>query len=126
MEPPETDEVRDAEEALRAAMLTNDVSALDGLLHDDLVFSGPDGVMVGKKDDLSAHAARRLRLTRLDFEERHIEIEGLVAQVTVRAILAGTFDGSPCDGSYRYERTWRKAGGRWQIVAGQVTAESSR
>jgi ketosteroid isomerase-like protein len=126
MELSETDEVRDAEERLRAAMLTNDVAALGSLLHDDLVFTGPDGAIVGKKDDLSAHRARRLRLTRLDFEDQQIEVDGVVALVTVRAFLAGTFDGSACDGSYRYTRTWRKTGGRWQIVAGRVTAESSR
>jgi ketosteroid isomerase-like protein len=126
MEPSEEDEVRDAEEALRVAMLTNDVAALGSLLHDDLAFSGPDGVMVGKTDDLSAHTARRLRLTRLDFEEQQIAVEGLVAHVTVRAILAGTFDGNPCDGRYRYMRTWRKVDGRWQIVAGGVTNDSSR
>jgi ketosteroid isomerase-like protein len=126
MEPLETAEVRDAEERLRAAMLTNDISALGDLLHDDLAFTGPDGAVVGKKDDLSAHAARRLRLTRLDLEDHQIQGDGSVAFVTVRATLAGTFDGSPCDGSYRYTRTWRKTGGHWQIVAGRVTAESSR
>ncbi len=125
MEPLETNEVRDAEERLRAAMLTNDVAALGELLHDDLAFAGPDGAIVGKNDDLSAHAARRLRLTRLDLEDQQIEVDGWVAVVTVRAILAGTFDGNACDGSYRYTRTWRKDGSRWQIIAGRVTADSA-
>jgi ketosteroid isomerase-like protein len=119
-------EVHDAEDRLRAAMLTNDVAALIDLLHDDLVFAAPDGAIVGKKDDLAGHAARRLRLTRLDFEDAHIEVDGFVARVTVRAILAGTFDGGICDGSYRYRRTWRKDGGRWQVIAGSVSAETGR
>jgi ketosteroid isomerase-like protein len=119
-------EVRDAEERLRVAMLTNDVAVLADLIHDDLVFAGPDGAIVRKQDDLAAHAARRLRLTRLDLEDTTIEVDELVAEVTVRAILAGTFDGNVCDGSYRYTRTWRKDGSRWQVIAGSVSAEPKR
>ena|SRR5579864_6642165 len=119
-------EVRDAEERLRVAMLTNDVAALTDLLHEDLVFTAPDGAIVAKEDDLAAHAARRLRLTQLDLEEASIEVEDFTARVAVRAILAGTFDGNVCDGRYRYTRTWRHEGGRWQVVAGSVSVEMGR
>jgi ketosteroid isomerase-like protein len=119
-------EVRDAEDRLRMAMLTNDVAALADLIHDDLVFTGPDGAIVRKQDDLAAHTARRLRLTRLDLEDAKIDIDDLVAKVTVRAVLAGTFDGNVCDGSYRYTRTWRKDGGRWQVIAGSLSPEPNR
>lgn len=107
-------------------MLTNDVAALTDLLHEDLLFTAPDGAIVGKPDDLAAHAARRLRLTQLDLEDARIEVEGFAARVTVRAILAGTFDGTICDGRYRYTRTWRHEGGRWQVIAGSVSVETSR
>lgn len=116
-------EVRDAEWRLRVAMLTNDVAALANLIHHDIVFTGPDGAIVRKQDDLVAHAERRLRLTRLDLEGTNVEIDDLVAKVTVRAILAGTFDGNICDGTYRYTRTWLKDGGRLQVVAGSVRME---
>lgn len=113
-----------AEAQLRAAMLGNDVATLARLLHDDLAFTGPDGATVGKQDDLAAHAARRLQLTRLDLEDQQIEIDGALAVVTVRATLVGTFDGRVCDGSYRYTRTWRKTGDeQWQIIAGQVSLQ---
>ena len=119
-------EIRDVEERLRTAMLTNDVAALADLLHDDILFTGPGGGIVRKQDDLAAHAARRLRLTRLDLEDTKIDIDDLVAKVTVRAVLAGTFDGNICDGAYRYTRTWRKDGGRWQVIAGSMSPEPNR
>ena len=119
-------EVRDVEERLRVAMMTNHVAALADLIHDDLVFTGPDGAIVRKQDDLAAHAARRLRLTRLDLQDMSVDVDDLVAKVTVRALLAGTFDGNVCDGSYRYTRTWRKEGGRWQVIAGSLNVEPSR
>jgi hypothetical protein len=49
-------------------MLTNDVAALAVLLDDELVFVGPGGAVVRNQDDIAAHAARRLRLSRLDVE----------------------------------------------------------
>jgi ketosteroid isomerase-like protein len=117
-------EVREVEERLRAAMLASDVAALTDLLHDELVFRGPDGAIVGKEADLASHAAHRLRLTRLEFEEIRVEVDGHIALVTVLAILAGTFDGKVCDGNYRYTRRWRKTDGRWQVIAGAVGADS--
>ena len=119
-------EVQDAEDRLQAAMLTNDVDALGALLHDDLEFVGPDGTIVHKMDDLSAHAMRRLRLTALTIEDSSIEIDGTLAFVAVRAILTGTFDGNRCDGSYRYTRTWRRTGSHWQVIAGRVSPERAR
>ena len=119
-------EVLDAEKRLRVAMLTNDVAALADLIHDDLVFAGPDGAIVRKQDDLAAHAARRLHLTRLDLEDTSIEVDELFARVTVRALLVGTFDGNGFDGTYQYTRTWRKEGGRWQVIAGSVSVEPKR
>ncbi len=119
-------EVRDVEERLRLAMLTNDIAALADFIHDDLVLSGPDGAIVRKQDDLAAHAARRLRLTRLDLQDTSIDVDDPVARVTVRAVLVGTFDGNVCDGSYRYARTWRKEDGRWQVIAGSLSAEPAR
>jgi ketosteroid isomerase-like protein len=116
-------EIREVEEQLRAAMLANDVDALRRLLHDELAFAGPDGTVVGKQDDLDAHAARRLRLTGLDIEDMQVSGDEGAAHVSVRAKLRGTFDGNACDGTYRYLRTWRKTDGQWQIVAGSVTLE---
>jgi ketosteroid isomerase-like protein len=118
-------EIREAEARLRAAMLANDTAALATLLHDELSFAGPDGTSVGKADDLAAHAARRLRLTRLDVEDLQLEVDGVDVVVSVRAGLAGTFDGSPCDGTYRYLRRWTMADGRWQIIAGSVSLEGA-
>ncbi|ONO22309.1 hypothetical protein A8D71_39065 [Burkholderia cenocepacia] len=50
------------ETALRTAMLSNDVEALDALLDDDLVFTAPTGQVISKEDDLTAHRAKLLRL----------------------------------------------------------------
>ena len=116
-------QVRKAEDDLRAAMIASDVETLERLLHDDLVFSGPDGTVIGKTDDLRAHAARRLQLTELRFDELEIACDESRAEVQVRATLTGTFDGAVCDGRYQYRRTWCKGASGWQVIAGSVRAE---
>ena len=47
--------LRVREEALRQAQLAGDTEALECLLDDALVFTGPDGLVYGKADELDAH-----------------------------------------------------------------------
>ena len=116
------DDILALEAELRAAMMANDVAALERLLDDGLVFAGPDGAVATKADDLAAHRARRLRLTRLDPSDRHVLRLGDVAVVSVRMDMAGSWDGAPLDGAYRYTRVWCARPEGWRIVAGQVGA----
>ncbi|TCW79690.1 DUF4440 domain-containing protein [Burkholderia sp. SRS-46] len=108
------------EEALRAAMLANDVEALADLLDDDLVFTAPDGQVLSKDDDLSVHRSRQLRLDRLDLYDTRIHRIGEMIVATTKAALAGHFGSTPFDGAFAYTRLWRQAGYRWRVVAGQA------
>ena len=48
---PSVDSLLACEAALRQAQLGGDVAALDRLLDDTLMFTGPDGAVYGKADD---------------------------------------------------------------------------
>jgi ketosteroid isomerase-like protein len=119
---PSEDGLQVAESELRRAQFTNDVEALDRLLDDALVFTGPDGALYGKADDLHAHRHRWLRLTRLEPGEEHVQRFGDIAVVSVCMRMAGSFKDTPIDGSYRYTRVWSKRPDGWRIVAGHVSA----
>ncbi len=116
------DPILTAEADLRQAMLTNDVAALDRLIDDELVFTGPDGTVAGKQDDLAAHRARRLRLTRMEPSDRRVQRFGPIVVVSVRMAMKGTWDGAPVEGAFRYTRVWCERPGGWRIVAGHVSA----
>lgn len=117
------DPVLACEDALREAMLANDVAVLDRLLDDALVFAALDGSVVGKQADLDAHRARRLRLTRLEPSDRHVVHCGpATVVVSVRMDMTGTYDGLPASGAYRYTRVWCERGDGWRIVAGHMSA----
>lgn len=108
------------EQALRAAMLTNDVEAMTDLLGDELVFTGPDGQVLCKEDDLSAHRSRLLRLDRLDVHETQAHPIGEMILTTTKATLAGHFGSTPFDGMFAYTRLWRQSDARWRVVAGHA------
>lgn len=114
--------MREAE--LRAAMMTNDVEALDRLLDDDLVFTALDGSVVGKQEDLEAHRARRLRLTRMEPTDVRVVRCGTTVVVNVEVDHEGTWDGTPVGGRLRYTRVWCERPGGWRIVAGHMSAVS--
>jgi ketosteroid isomerase-like protein len=119
---PPSDDLLAAEMALRQAQISNDTEALERLLDDALVFTGPDGVVYGKADDLHAHRERWLRLTRLEPSEQRIQRFGLIGVVSVRREMAGTYKGTPVAGPYRYTRVWCARPDGWRIVAGHVSA----
>jgi hypothetical protein len=108
------------EEELRQAMLAGDVARLDGLLDPELMFTGPDGSMASKADDLAAHRAGVVKMTRMDLVNRHIKVWDGWAAAAVMVDLAGLFQGQPFEGRYGYTRFWRLTDGVWRVVAGQV------
>lgn len=118
---PTADTLMAAELALREAQRTSDVAALERLLDDALVFTGPDGAVYGKADDLRAHREGVVRLTRLEPSEERVQRFGAIAVVSVRMELAGTVGGEPFAGPFRYTRVWCERPDGWRIVAGHVS-----
>ncbi|MBR8040328.1 nuclear transport factor 2 family protein [Burkholderia cenocepacia] len=113
--------IEPSETALRAAMLANDVEALDALLDDDLVFTVPTGQVISKEDDLAAHRAKLLRLDALDVIEMRASAVDEMILTTTRAALAGHFDGVAFTGTFAYTRLWRRSGAHWRVVAGHAS-----
>ena len=111
-------EVESAEAALRAAMLAGDLPALDRLLDDALVFTDQAGRTLGKPDDLAAYRSGLLRLSRADIADRAIRMAGDgAAVVTLRAELAGRWDGTPFNAAFRYTRVWHRTDTGWRLLA---------
>ncbi|HJU69674.1 MAG TPA: nuclear transport factor 2 family protein [Gemmatimonadaceae bacterium] len=110
------------EAALRQAQLASDVAELDRLLDNELVFTGPDGGLYSKADDLDAHRAGMIRITRLEASEERVQRFGDIAVVIVRMDMSGSFRGEAFSGPFRYTRIWCARPDGWRIVAGHVSA----
>jgi hypothetical protein len=113
-------EVRRAEERLRTGMLASDVTALDALVDDDLLFIAPTGALIRKADDLALHRSGAQRFTRLDLDDVLVALHGNAAVTVVIANLAGEAAGVHFEGRFRYTRTWVRREQGWKVVAGSV------
>jgi ketosteroid isomerase-like protein len=116
------EEVSQAEERLRLAMLEGDTATLDELLTDQMNFTNQAGVKLTKQDDLAAHRSGLLKIEQIEPEDRNIRVLGTIAIVTQSARLAGSFDGQPFAGIFAYTRIWAQTGDRWRVEAGHCSA----
>lgn len=116
------DEIIELEERIRRAQLNGDVTELDDLISEDLLFTGPGGELGTKADDLAAHGSGTIRFREHHPEELKVRrISDDVAVSALRARLAVEVDGRIVRGTYRYTRVWARENGKWQVVAGHVS-----
>jgi ketosteroid isomerase-like protein len=117
-----TEALRAAERRLQAAQLASDVSALTELLDDALLFTGPDGKLYTKEDDLAAHRSGHQVLHKVEEQELRLLVTGSTGVTWFLGALEGTLGGEPFAAQMRYTRTWtRDSRGAWRIIAAQAT-----
>jgi uncharacterized protein (TIGR02246 family) len=116
-------EILALEAELRAAQLAADVAALDRLISGDLLFTGPDGQVGTKAQDLEAHGSGLVRFRSHIPEELRVRRVGPdVAISALRARLEVEVAGTLHRGTYRYTRVWaREADGKWRVAGGHVS-----
>jgi len=114
------------EARLRSAQLDANVDVLDQLISDDLLFTGPDGNLATKSQDLEAHRSGVVRFRNHQPQELRIRRVGKdVAITALLARLAVEIAGTVATGTYRYTRVWQREGdGKWRVVGGHVSEVS--
>ena len=113
-----TAQIVEAENELRSAMLSADISSLERLLAPDLIFTNHFGHLQSKDDDLAAYRSGALKIQELNMSEQHLRLCGEVAVVSVRVQLTGSYAGHTANGDFRFTRVWaRSAAGAWHVVA---------
>ncbi len=102
-------------------MLASDVSKLDELIADSLIFTAFTGALVDKQTDLKMHQSGLIEISELIPSEQIIQVYDNFAVVTVKMQISGSFDDQPSSGNYRFTRVWAKPKNHWQVVAGHVS-----
>jgi ketosteroid isomerase-like protein len=114
--------LRAAERRLQAAQLASDVDALAELIDDAARFTGPDGTLATKADDLAVHASGRQVLNRLDEEQLDVLANDHVGVTWFLGTLQVTVDGQPITARMRYTRTWvHDPESGWRVIAAHAT-----
>ena len=125
MNPEIETQIRDCESRLYAAMLASNVTELDALIADDLLFAGPTGELATKAMDLELHRSGGTKFHELTPKELEIRLWSEdFALASARVFLRGTYLGQEFAGDYRYTRIWRNGPRGWQVAGGSVTVMS--
>lgn len=115
-------ELRAAERALQAAQLASDVAELDRLIDDRLIFTGPDGQLYRKEDDLRLHGSGEQKMSRVDEEDLEVLVVGNTGVTCFLGTVAGVLSGSEFTARVRYTRTWVHDDSLgWRLIAGHVS-----
>jgi hypothetical protein len=111
------------EARLRAAQLNADIIALDELISEDLLFTGPDGQLGTKAQDIEAYRSGTVQfLAHVPQELRIRRVGENVAVSSLRAELTVDVAGNLSRGMYHYTRIWaREDGKRWRVVGGHAS-----
>jgi ketosteroid isomerase-like protein len=112
-----TESLRAAERRLQAAQLASDVAALRELIDDAARFTGPDGNLYSKRDDLRVHESGHQVLTRVEEEDLRVLATAHTGVTWFLGTLAGTVGGRPMVSRMRYTRTWLHDERGWRIIA---------
>ncbi|ACF14016.1 conserved hypothetical protein [Chloroherpeton thalassium ATCC 35110] len=110
-------QIYQAEEQLRLAMLHSDIAMLDALLSPELIFTNHLGQRLGKHDDLAAHKSGLVKINEVDCSEQQILTSENIAVVSVRMKISGSYDGTLANGDFRFTRIWAKRKDSWQVIS---------
>src|SRR3954451_11633196 len=117
-----TETLRAAERRLQAAQLASDVDTLSELLDDAVLFTGPDGTLYSKEDDLAAHRSGQQVLSRVEESELRLLVTGSTGVTWFLGTMEGTVGGEAFSARMRYTRTWtHEPDTGWRIVAAHAT-----
>lgn len=121
-DPDRSSALADAERRLQAAQLVSDAAALAELIDENALFTGPDGNLYSREDDLRAHRSGHQKMSRVEEEQLRIVTFGDdVGATFFLGTLEGTVGGTAFEARMRYTRTWRHDGTGWRVVAAHAS-----
>jgi Domain of unknown function (DUF4440) len=114
-----------SEDNLLEAMKTSNVELLDKLLHDELLFNGPNGQTATKAIDLKNYRSGNINLHTVESSDRTLSEIGDDIVVAVTVEIKGNYLGQEINGKFRYLRVWKLFESDWKVIAGSVVALSA-
>jgi ketosteroid isomerase-like protein len=117
------DQIEALESQWKAAVLANDIEAMDHLLSDDYLGISASGQVVTKPQQLDRMRTHNFALRSLDVSDVKIKlISAHAAIVTSLAQVEGTNDGRPLHGAFRYMRVYQRIpNDGWKITSFEAT-----
>lgn len=112
------EQVLNAESQLVTALANSDLELLEKLLHDDLIFVGPDGQTITKAMDMKFYRSGIMNIETITPQIENLNLLGNNAVVTILVQLKGRMSGESFEGKFRYLRVWESDNGKLKVIAG--------
>jgi ketosteroid isomerase-like protein len=104
------------------AFVKGDAAAVDRIESADFVFTGPDGSVTGKADELSDLKTGNFKAEAIELDDLKAHVHGDSAIVTGRSTLKNCkYHGQDISGRYRFTDVFAKVDGDWRAVASHAT-----
>src|SRR4051812_9779879 len=113
--------VKRIEREMVAGVLKGNASVFEKHLADSYVFTGPDGIVMNKTENIAPLKSGELKFESSKYDDMKVQLYGNTAIVTYRSTDKGTYKGSDLTGQYRWTDVFVKRDGRWQVAATQGT-----
>jgi hypothetical protein len=117
---PEQQEILQASERLRQAMLTPNPDQLRRILAANYSATDMFGHRLDRTDAVNVIAFGPSRLEKVDMETQSIQVSGDSAVQTGSAYVQGTSRGGLFNTTYRFTRQWQRTNGEWKLVTTQI------
>jgi ketosteroid isomerase-like protein len=105
------------EQEMLAAVLKGDTGPSERYLAENYVFTGPDGLSMGKAQSIQDLKSGSLKLQAASLDNSRVQLYGDTAIVTYSSNDKGTYKGKDISGKTRWTDVFVKQKGRWTIVA---------
>ncbi len=104
------------------AIACHDVDFLERTEADDYTYTGPDGIVSHKPDEIAGARAGFAQIESFKHRDIKSQVYGDTAVVTGATTLKGTAGDTDLGGEFRWTDVFVRRDGRWQVVASQATA----
>jgi ketosteroid isomerase-like protein len=110
------------ENRLKYAMINSNISELDEMLADDLIFTNHLGQLMTKQEDLNSHKTGQSKIENIEFGDIKIMPFNEMALVNAEVQLVGNFNGESSKNTFRFSRIWSKNSNNvWQVIMAHST-----
>ncbi|HYO84762.1 MAG TPA: nuclear transport factor 2 family protein [Bryobacteraceae bacterium] len=106
------------ENELLAALLKGDPSANERYMANNVVLTGPDGVVLDKTRINADLKAGVLKLQSSTISDMKVHVHGDTAVVVYATTDKGTYKGKDISGQYRWTDVFVRRNGDWRLIAG--------
>ena len=107
----------DCEKRLMDAFQQRDISSLDELIHEDVMFVIPNGQTLNKSQVLDNYRGGDMYMSSITTSDLLMHFIGDNAVVSMNVEFSGHYYDNVINARYRYIRVWKLFYGHWKVIS---------